>query len=1665
MALTDENRRTFLAQNVSADLVYLWEELNVSLLHQYELGQNYRSMVRFAALADTRAGARAAFASDVTVDPDTAAGRAALAGLVAAWQSALDTTEHERKLKAEAHVLGLPKPLPANDRLAMRVALEASLGSLEDREEPSSTYLALKMEEVEAGEIKASLLDEVTCTVDEVNANFQSSVDSSGRLRLTKERKKAKLPTGSEELRQRLRVEAHTFLMLAARFRNKAWFQGLSSKDFLLHVDYVLGDKIYLLQTVRPEGGPAMSWANPSWQLVLNYEHRLRKEAYKQASRNNRSLTDTLKEARDNAMLKETYFVGPLAMEMASRASFSAGPPAKFQKIDGAPPPPTPDPSWDRDRKGKGKGKGKFLGKPSKNGFVFRKTPDGREICYGYNNGSCFSWEEWNSVPGIASRTYRFLYLFAGPTRHSDVKSYLVELSRKHDINLFGLEIDLTRSTGHDLRSTSLWATLSELLKEADAVVLAPPCNTFSRARARWRISPGPPPLRSLEYLHGFPWLSDSNRNLVEDANFLVSKSFEFCQLCVEAGVAFIIEHPEQLGKVQHMIPGSIWDMDDSKHLLLFEGVETFAFFQCQWGDALSKKPTRFMAFHVHWDSFTFFPGAHRLASDGSYAGPLPRHCGHVHEPLLGKDSDGDWKTSRSAAYPPNMCHWLAASLLGLRVGGGSAASGARMTTSQNLAAAVLQPPELFDWQWAPWSLAKVALLGEPSCSLESKSREIAMSGRISQADMFALCDLISDEETGRGRRPGELPTEKLFTSGAYVHGGVCGLRKHCRASPWTTALLACIINCVCPGSKFTSVLLGRDIKTGPHRDENNEPGSHNIVVKAASFSRGGLLLEDETGDQEMIVNGQLRQFRVLGFVEGFLKFDPSLWHATEDWEGTRIVVIGFSIRDPHKLKSEDQIFLERLLGDEDHGDTGPTRSTSSKVKSPDIEYPFHGYMEAARSYNYGDPLTVSWRGLHQSMCDGCGLNSPGRWRPGSRGLGLPWEASDLAQRIHGLLLRFVSENIDDTKKAFFRLALGRMSSAPFSPESMEHLRDEWFRLLPDSKAASKVAEGQPFYLEALSQTSRLLGDEDWGILTRDPENYASGRKVGVDSPFPRVPLVFRPKKKWRDYDDSPYQAINANYSSAALVPDQLEAQFEEEEALGMMFPLSEAEARKRFGDKLHVASLGAIMKDDGTVRTIFDGTHSVKLNNRIRIDDHLEFPGPSCVGRAMEEMEDDGYHLLIGVAADVAKGHRRYKHRSEDHGYLGCRAREDGPIWFNRVGTFGMACAAYHFARLVGLIGRCALTVLMTSPLFQFLFADDLKFFSGGPRKYDHVWTILVFWLMVGTPFKWSKFRGGVQLDYVGFAFDYFRFSMGLSERRANWIIEYVNAARRDRGLLDHRRFVEFVGRLVYAGQVLYWLRPFMAPLHRWKGAQVPGTVAVAPRLVMITLEYIRSMLLEGHAQVSCRGARPAEAESFRTDAKAAEDFYVLGGWETCHSLEPGRARWFSLKVHAQEIPALFNDRGTAEGMSTVAELLATLVALHAFGWLETRGRCFSVSAGTDNLANETVTAKNSTLKFPLAYVQMQLSHSLYKCGGHLKLNWRPREVNTIADDLTNESFGAFDPNLRILVRLKDCDLSLLRKLSQHHDEVSSWSQRGVCSAPSSLRKRKVKYDKTKWG
>lgn len=439
----------------------------------------------------------------------------------------------------------------------------------------------------------------------------------------------------------------------------------------------------------------------------------------------------------------------------------------------------------------------------------------------------------------------------------------------------------------------------------------------------------------------------------------------------------------------------------------------------------------------------------------------------------------------------------------------------------------------------------------------------------------------------------------------------------------------------------------------------------------------------------------------------------------------------------------------------------------------------FHGRLEGALLEHRGMPMTCNWHAkAPSSFNDGCGLCSPGRWPPSRRNF-QSGSVGAFILRLSRLVQEFTHEVIPDTQRAFFALALGKLQVAPFSDEKMEDLRKRWFQLLPTPAEAGVVPEGQPFYLHAIAQTARLMGEEDADILDTGEDNYCNGRMVGFEYTFPRVPLVFRPKVKERKYDESEFKAENSNYESAKEHAQQIEVQFQEEERLGFMFPLSEAEARRRFGHRMRVASLGAIPKDDERVRVIFDATHFVQINNSIGIQDRLEFPGPEASATVMEETQESGYRLMVAVAADIALAHRRFKHREEDVGLLGCRVEEEGPVWFNRVGTFGVACAAYHFARLASLLGRLVMRLGGQAHAFQLLFADDLKMVAAGEDKYDRIWYMLIAWLMLGTPFRWPKFRGGVCLEFVGFFMDYCKFEVGLSERRTGWIVGWRRPAR----------------------------------------------------------------------------------------------------------------------------------------------------------------------------------------------------------------------------------------------------------------------------------------------
>ncbi|CAE8623280.1 unnamed protein product [Polarella glacialis] len=347
------------------------------------------------------------------------------------------------------------------------------------------------------------------------------------------------------------------------------------------------------------------------------------------------------------------------------------------------------------------------------------------------------------------------------------------------------------------------------------------------------------------------------------------------------------------------------------------------------------------------------------------------------------------------------------------------------------------------------------------------------------------------------------------------------------------------------------------------------------------------------------------------------------------------------------------------------------------------------------------------------------------------------------------------------------------------------------------------------------------------------------------------------------------------------------------------------------------------------------------------------------------------------------------------------------------------------------GLVGRLSGRLLGRSYCWQSIFADDLVILAGGKDKWISILVTIAVWLMVGTPLAWHKFRGGLATDWVGFYLDMQTFSVGISLARAQWLTRWAAQVHQD-GMADMRRFAEALGRLGFATHVLLWAKPFLAPLYAWSAAAPAEATIRVPKMIRLTLLFLEEQLTEGRHMLPCRKLWKDHGEWFRTDAKCDPDKVVLGGWICKDETPTSKASWFSLTLTPVQVPWLFKADKGSSWASTSAELLATIVAVQAFDIsCETGGTAVTrISAGTDNQANDKLSRKMSSTKMPLGLLLMQLATTLSARRLQLHLDWRPREENQEADDLTNNRYDAFDETKRVNISWNQVEKGLLEKL-----------------------------------
>ena len=675
--------------------------------------------------------------------------------------------------------------------------------------------------------------------------------------------------------------------------------------------------------------------------------------------------------------------------------------------------------------------------------------------------------------------------------------------------------------------------------------------------------------------------------------------------------------------------------------------------------------------------------------------------------------------------------------------------------------------------------------------------------------------------------------------------------------------------------------------------------------------------------------------------------------------------------------------------------------------------------------------------GKSRSFEDGGGLCSPGRWRKEQRHGASPLSKKIMHQaRI--LLEEFVSRSSGgkDTSLVFMlKIAAGRFEESPFDSTAVDEMLRSLQELLGLTAADVTVEPGQAFRLDLIGKLMQVLGDPDWEFFAQ----LKQGVPLGVGITMPRTPKVFDQKVKWTlDEEFEGSRSEVDNYQSMHGYEKDIEKLFQEEAAQGWMKEMTDEDAKAEYGNNLHVAALAVVAEKD-KFRVVHDGTHGVKVNPRIRVQDQVKSPSAGELRTLMMERhrstKGSKQFVLVG---DVSKAHRRIKIRRQDWGWQACRLRK-GHVWLNCVGTYGIASAGYWWARLSSALLVRLFYYLMAASGQQdaLLFADDLFMVAGRASEIVDFGALILVWMALGVPWKWKKFRGGHQASWIGYWMCFESYELGISAPRAAWLCSWIRRALKE-GEVQMADFRAVLGRISFTLGVLDYLKPFVSPLFSWAAAvDHLGKVRI-PWSVAFLLSYIMQELEAGRRTTEVRPRELYLGPVFRADAKAEGQLVVLGGWECRGGCHPSRARWFSLTLTRKTAPWAFS-RGEPFRTIAALELFASLVSLMVFGGDLEEGAngVLHLTGLTDNAGNVSALARLMTSKFPLVVILTELAAQMQKKRLELDLQWIPRNQNEEADAITNHKTEGFDPSLKVEVVVADLPFLVLPRMIQVADHL----------------------------
>ena len=158
-----------------------------------------------------------------------------------------------------------------------------------------------------------------------------------------------------------------------------------------------------------------------------------------------------------------------------------------------------------------------------------------------------------------------------------------------------------------------------------------------------------------------------------------------------------------------------------------------------------------------------------------------------------------------------------------------------------------------------------------------------------------------------------------------------------------------------------------------------------------------------------------------------------------------------------------------------------------------------------------GKPMQVGVGYVQRDLCDGQSLASPGRWSPGSR----VYPTSEHWKRVSEVFQRFADHY--GTEKLLISLPMEKVDSCPcpFPLSDIARLKHEVIDTASRSGFQLERNLGDridmPIDYRFLRMLLQIADDREIGLGA-----FSQGVRVGPGTRMPRLPALYRPKRKWR---------------------------------------------------------------------------------------------------------------------------------------------------------------------------------------------------------------------------------------------------------------------------------------------------------------------------------------------------------------------------------------------------------------------------------------------------------------------------------------------------------------------------------------------------------------------